>query len=84
MLKNKFIKHEKSVDVCFKILNLGDGDALVDVWNMGQSSAYPIGEYFTIPISKLNESGWQECENAEETLQQNQSLRSSKWKKLEI
>lgn len=80
-LRSKFIKHELSMDVCYKVVNDDDTDVLVDVWNMGQVTAYPIGEMFKIPKNKLDKR-WFVCDNHEYILSNDLSFTEAKWTQL--
>lgn len=75
-MKNKFIKHERAMDVCFKVLNFDEFSLFLECWNMGQVDSFPIGEYTTIPIPTIYKEGWQYA-NPEDIFK----LRSAVWTK---
>lgn len=83
-LSNKFIKHELSTDLCYKVLNSNGDDILVDTWNMGQTTAYPINYSFTVPINKLLDGQWLVCQNDTEILENNKSFNEALWTRLKI
>jgi hypothetical protein len=83
-MKHKFIKHKNNLDVCFQIINYDEFDVFVDIWNMGQTKAYYIGETMKFPIVKLYDGNWDYAENAEDILKNNMSLRKATWKSLNV
>jgi hypothetical protein len=69
------------MDVCYKVLNDDENDVLVDAWNMGQTSAYPIGETFTL-VKNLLDKKWFVCDNDKYILDNNLSFSEAKWTRL--
>ncbi len=82
MLKNKFIKHERSMDICCQVLNQDESDIYVMVWNLGQTSAYPMEECFTLPLNKVLDGSGFVCQNDTDILENNKSFNDGIWQKL--
>jgi hypothetical protein len=78
-LAGKFIKHDNAMDVCFEVIGYDGLDAFLYTWNMGQTSAYPIGENVRIPAIKLLDNYWKVCNNAKQILDDGKSLREGEW-----
>lgn len=82
-LRSKFIKHEKNTDLCYKVINDDGDNYLLDIWNQGQSAAYPIGETCLVPKNKIDNQ-WLVCQNDYDILSSDRSFREATWNPLKI
>ena len=80
----KFIKHDRSMDVCYEIFASDDTDYFCYAWNMGQTACFQIDHECTrIPMMRLHvDNGWQVCYNYQTILDNEKSFRDGKWEYL--
>jgi len=81
-MRSKFIRHERSMDVCYEIIGGDEFDVLLRTWNMGQSQAFMIGVEVPMPRNKLLDNAWFVCDNVYEILNSGKSLKEGSWSPL--